>query len=86
MATITFTSTFSSELMDWLQEYAKEHGMTKRAVLETALKQYKDLQKRQALRDAFRHATEDKEYMAEMEALAEEEITQWTEDLNSHEA
>jgi hypothetical protein len=76
-STITFTSTLSSRLMDWLRGYAKEKKTTQRAVLEEALTRLKREEKRARMEESFKRASLD----PEMHQMAEEGLADYCEQL-----
>lgn len=78
--TITFTSTFSSNLMSWLTSYAKETKKTKRTVLEEALMRYKDEIKRKKMEESFKRAAKD----PEMLEMAEEDMAEYWKQLKKY--
>jgi|GEM_PF-906326 len=65
---ITFTSTLSPRLMDWLDHYAEKEGVTKRFVIETSLKLYQAQQKKKELAQMFTELSQDEETLILAEA------------------
>ncbi len=61
---ITFTSTLSARLFDWVSDYAKERKVTKRKILEEALQRCRREVKREAMAAGFRRAAKDPEIFA----------------------
>ncbi len=82
MSTITYTSNLSSDLMSWLNSFAKDEKITKRDVIEEALRKYKDEVKRRKLSASFKRASKD----PEMFALAEAGLGDFVEQLKRYEA
>ena len=76
--TITFTSTLSSVLMEWIKKRAKEENKTKRAILEEALRYYQIELKKRELEDGFKRVALDKE----MHEMAEEGLGDYIDQLN----
>lgn len=82
--TITFTSTFSSGLMEWVEERAKKEKKTKRSVLEEAVDYYKHTVKKKEIEKGYERMAKDKEYMKEMVEMAEEDMTSYSQQLNKY--
>lgn len=57
--TMTFTSTMSPELMQWVDSIAKAKKRTRRAVLEEAIKRYKRALAREYLEEGFKKFAND---------------------------
>ena len=77
---ITFTSTLSSKLMDWLDRYVEKEGVTKRSVIETALKLYQAQQKKKKLALMFTELNQDEETFG----LAEDGMSDYLEQLTEY--
>lgn len=75
---MTFTSTISPKLMQWLNDYTKKACKTKREVIETALKNYQIYQKKEDLRKTFIKANKNNE----MEMIAEEGMDDFSDQLH----
>ena len=56
---ITYTSTLSSGLMAWLQDYAERNEMTKRAIIERALEAFRREAKRKEFEEGFKRMAKD---------------------------
>ena len=78
---ITFTSTLSSKLMDWLDHYVEKEGLTKRSVIETALKLYRTQEKKKKLALMFTELNQDEETLG----LAEDGMSDYLEQLTEYE-
>ena len=61
MKAVTFTSTLSPDLSNWLKQSAKNLHTTKRQILEEALNRYKNFLKSQELQKSFQRAANDNE-------------------------
>ena len=57
--TTTFTSTMSPELMQWVDNLAKNKKRTRRAVLEEAIRRYKRDLAREYLEEGFKRVAND---------------------------
>ena len=76
---ITFTSTLSSKLMDWLDRYVEQEGVTKRSVIEMGLKLYQIQQKKKKLSQMFTELNQDEETLFFAEAGMGDYLEQITE-------
>jgi len=74
---LTFTTTISPALMLWLNEYSKEKKITKRLVIEQALKIYKNNIMKKELEESFKRASQDEEIIK----MSEENMDDYTEQL-----
>jgi len=63
MKTTVFTTTISSPLLNWMNDYATETNRTRRAVLEDALVRYKETEIRERMKADFKRATKDVEIL-----------------------
>ena len=61
MKSITFTNNLSSELMEWMKNYSASQQLTRRAVLEKALTEFRKSVRRKEYTDSFKKASLDKE-------------------------
>jgi hypothetical protein len=82
MTAITYTSTLSKDLMFWLNSFVRKEKVTKKDVIELALRKYKDEVKRQKLSASFKRAAKDKE----MIYLTEAGLGDFVEQLKRYEA
>jgi predicted transcriptional regulator len=57
--TKTFTSTIDPDILAWVDENAKAKKTTRRAILEEAIRNYKQEIERSALREGLKRAAED---------------------------
>ncbi len=78
--TSVFTSTISQDILLWLNQYAKKTHRTKRDIIETALKKYKDEAKKEALKKTFIAANKD----PEMAQMAEEGLDDYANQLKKY--
>ncbi len=58
-----FTTTISSPLLNWMNDYAVETNRTRRAVLEDALVRYKETEIRERMKADFKRAKKDVEIL-----------------------
>jgi hypothetical protein len=65
---VTYTSTLSLDLMQWIESMVAKYHCSKKHLIETALLQYKEQTKKQELIATFKQASQDKEILS----LAEE--------------
>ncbi len=59
MKSVTFTNNMSSDLMRWIREYSANHKLTRRAVLEKALTEFRKTVRRKEYADSFKKASLD---------------------------
>ncbi len=76
----TFTTTISSETLEWLRKNAKEQKKTVRSLLEEAISAYQVQEKKERLKASFMRAQQD----AEMGTIAEEHLDDAQEQFNSY--
>lgn len=74
---LPFTTTLSQKMLIWLNEQASKQGITKRAILETALREYQKKLKKQELINSFKRAAQDQETLE----LAEMGLSDYLENL-----
>jgi len=72
------TTGLSNELIQWLDDYAKSHSISKRSVFEAALKLYRQKKKREAFKQGFKRAADD----IEMIEFAEMGLEDYNDQLN----
>ncbi len=68
MKSVTFTNNLSRELADWMEKYSLQQGLTRRAVLEKALNEFRKSVRRKEYTQSFSRASLD----AETRAMAED--------------
>ena len=56
MKSITFTNNMSSDLMQWMEKYSAKEKLTRRAVLEKALSEFRKSVRRKEYADSFKKA------------------------------
>ena len=61
MKSITFTNNMSSDLMQWMENYSASQQLTRRAVLERALTEFRKSVRRKEYTDSFKKASLDRE-------------------------
>lgn len=61
MKNITFTNNLSVDLMNEVEKYKKQTGLTKKDVFEKALKKFFLEEKKRKMAEGFRKAKKDKE-------------------------
>lgn len=66
--TLSFTSTISPKLIGWIDRRARAKKLTRRAVLEEAIKRYQRDTAREILKDGFKRAAQDADML---------ELTEW---------
>jgi len=59
MKSITFTNNLSSDLMQWMEKYSSREKLTRRAVLEKALTEFRKSVRRGEYAESFRRAASD---------------------------
>ncbi|MDP2947171.1 MAG: CopG family transcriptional regulator [Nanoarchaeota archaeon] len=59
MKSITFTNNLSFDLMQWMEKYSVREKLTRRAVLEKALTEFRKSVRRKEYADSFRKASFD---------------------------
>ena len=68
MKSITFTNNLSSELMEWMENYSTRHKLTRRAIIEKALNDFRKSARQKEYALSFKRASMD----PEMKSMAEE--------------
>ncbi|MBI4155879.1 MAG: hypothetical protein HY507_01435 [Candidatus Zambryskibacteria bacterium] len=56
MKSITFTNNLSVDIMQWIEKYSASQKVTRRAVLEKALTEFRKSVRRKEYSDSFRRA------------------------------
>lgn len=56
MKSITFTNNISSDLMRWMEKYSASRKLTRRAVLEQALTEFRKAARRREYTESFKKA------------------------------
>jgi len=59
MKTITFTNNMSIDLMQWMEKYSAKEKLTRRAVLEKALTEFRKSVRRKEYAESFKKASMD---------------------------
>jgi len=59
MKSITFTNNMSSDLMQWMENYSSREKLTRRAILEKALTEFRKSVRRKEYVDSFKKASLD---------------------------
>lgn len=59
MKSITFTNNLSSELMEWMESYSIRQKVTRRAVLEKALNDFRKTERKNEYAHSFKRASSD---------------------------
>lgn len=59
MKSITFTNNMSPDLMQWMEKYSAREQLTRRAVLERALTEFRKSIRRKEYADSFKKASVD---------------------------
>ena len=67
MKSVTFTNNMSSDLMQWMEKYSTREKLTRRAVLEKALTEFRKGIRRKEYAQSFKRASLD----PEMKSMAE---------------
>ena len=68
MKHVTFTNNISSDLMRWMEKYSTNQKITRRAVLEKALTEFRKSVRRKEYAESFKKASLD----ADMKNMAED--------------
>lgn len=61
MKSITFTNNMSSDLMQWMEQYSSREKLTRRAVIEAALTEFRNGVRRKEYAESFKKASLDSE-------------------------
>lgn len=77
MKSITFTNNMSSDLMQWMEKYSTREKLTRRAVIEKALTEFRQSVRRKEYTDSFKRASLD----GEMKSMAEAGLGEYLEQL-----
>lgn len=77
MKSITFTNNLSSELMEWMETYSISQKITRRAILEKALNDFRKSIRQNEYAESFKRASLD----PEMKSMAEEGLGDYLEQL-----
>ena len=77
MKSITFTNNMSSDLMAWLEKYSLSRNLTRRAILEKALTEFRKSVRRKEYAESFKRASLD----PEMKSMAEEGLGDYLQQL-----
>ena len=79
MKSVIFTNNLSSDLMRWMGKYSANQKITKRAVLEKALTEFRKSVRRKEYAESFKKASLD----MDMKIMAEEGMGDYFEQLTS---
>ena len=79
MKYITFTNNMSSDLMQWTEKYSARKKLTRRAVIEAALTEFRKGVRRKEYADSFKKASLDKD----IKMMAEDGLGDYFEQLNN---
>jgi hypothetical protein len=60
---VIFTNKLTPKLMDWVNSYSKEQGITKRDVIEDALEEYQEKIIKEKMAESFKRAAKDPEML-----------------------
>ncbi len=77
MKSITFTNNMSSDLMQWMEKYSTQEKLTRRAVIEAALTEFRKGVRRKEYTESFKRASLD----PEMKNMAEEGLEDYLKQL-----
>ena len=77
MKSVTFTNNMSSDLMTWMKKYSLSRNLTRRAVLEKALTEFRRSVRRKEYEESFKRASLD----PEMKSMAEDGLGDYLQQL-----
>lgn len=77
---VIFTNKLNSKLMNWVNSYSKEQGITKRELIESALEEYQVKIIKEKMAESFKRAAKD----PEMLEMAEEGMDDYFEMLKKY--
>ncbi len=77
MKSITFTNNMSPDLMQWMEKYSIRKKLTRRAIIETALIEFRKSIRRREYANSFKMASFD----PEMKDMAEEGLGDYLKQL-----
>lgn len=60
---VVFTNKLTPRLMDWVNSYSKEKGITKRELIEEALEEYQEKIIKEKMAESFKRAAKDPEML-----------------------
>ncbi len=75
---ITFTNNLSADLMKWLDKYSIKEKLTRRAIIEKALNEFRDSVRRREYAESFKKASLD----PNMKNMAEEGLDDYLKQLS----
>ncbi|MBI2631075.1 hypothetical protein HYW73_02565 [Candidatus Nomurabacteria bacterium] len=61
MKPVTFTNNMSYDLMQWIEKYSAREKLTRRAVIEAALMEFRKSVRRKEFADSFKKASLDRD-------------------------
>lgn len=73
------TTHLPDALIHWIKEFSKEYGKSQREIIETAVRSFREEEKRKKLKITFQKASQDKEILD----MAEENISDYQKSLSS---
>jgi len=77
MKSVTFTNNMSIDLMQWMEKYSAKEKLTRRAVIEVALTEFREKVRRKEYAESFKRASSD----PEMKIMAEEGLGDYLKQL-----
>ena len=77
MKSTTFTNNMSTDLMHWMEKYSAREKLTRRAVLEKALTEFRRSVRRKEYEESFKRASLD----PEMKSMAEDGLGDYLQQL-----
>ena len=77
MKYVTFTNNLSSDLMRWMEEYSASRQLTRRAILEKALTDFRKSVRRKEYEESFKKASLD----ADIKNMAEDGLGDYFKEL-----
>ena len=79
MKSIIFTNNLSSDLMRWMEKYSTSQKITRRAILEKALTEFRKSVRRKEYEESFKRASLD----MDIKNMAEDGLMDYFEQLTS---
>lgn len=77
--TITFTNNLSTDLVEWIGKYSTRHKMTRRAVLEKALDEFRKSARKMEYTQSFKKAS----LNSDIKSMAEDGLGDYLKQLAS---
>lgn len=75
--TVTFTNNLSVDLMEWLEKYSTHHKVTRRAILEKALNEFRQSSRKREYVQSFKKASLD----ADINSMSEDGLGDYLKQL-----